>query len=310
MSEGARVLVVGELNPDLVLSGAREAPAPGKEILAQDFTMTLGSASAIAAAGLARLGARVTFVGKVGADAWGEFCLAELAGRGVDVGRCLRDPAVKTGVTVSISGPRDRALVTYPGAIAALGGADVAEVSFEGFDHLHVSSYFLQTGLRPALPALLARARRAGLGTSLDPGHDPDERWEPALPALLAEVDVFLPNEVELAALAGVADPAQGLRRLDNGHTVVVVKRGAAGAMAIQRGELLAAPAFPVTPVDTTGAGDSFNAGFLHAWLARRPLPECLRFGAACGALSTLGPGGTGSQPDAGEVAAFLRGQR
>jgi sugar/nucleoside kinase (ribokinase family) len=304
---GKGILVVGEINVDLVLSGARAAVTPGKETLVDDFNMALGSASAIAAAGLARLGERVAFLGKVGIDPWGDFCLRELGRAGVDTSRCHRDPACKTGVTVSISSPRDRALVTYLGAIAALTGADCDGVDLEAFDHLHVSSYFLQAGLRPGCRALLARARAAGLSTSLDPGFDPEERWGADLRETLCEVDVFFPNEVELAALTGVADPGEALRRLDNGHTRTVAKLGSAGCMILERGSILAVPAFNVQPVDTTGAGDSFNAGFLHAWLEGRPIGACLRYASACGALSTLRPGGTGGQPDAREVELFLR---
>jgi sugar/nucleoside kinase (ribokinase family) len=301
------VLVVGEINVDLVLTGMSAFPVPGREVLAQDFTMALGSASAIAAVGLARLGETVWFVGKVGADPWGDFCLSALGGTGVDVRRCVRDPALKTGVTVSISSAADRALCTYLGAIAALGADDVEALDLTGARHLHVSSYFLQTGLRPACRALFARAHAAGLTTSLDPGFDPHERWGRDLIDTLSEVDVFFPNETELAAIAGTDDPAVGLRRLDNGRTRVVAKLGARGCMTLEGGEVLARPAFPVRPVDTTGAGDSFNAGFLHAWLNGRPLPECLRWAAACGALSTLAAGGTASQADAAAVEAFLR---
>jgi sugar/nucleoside kinase (ribokinase family) len=132
--------------------------------------------------------------------------------------------------------------------------------------------------------------------TSLDPGFDPSETWDGGLRETLAEVDVFFPNEVELSGLAGARDPLECLRRLDNGRTQVIGKLGAAGCLALDRGQPLSVPAFPVPVVDTTGAGDSFNSGFLHAWLERRPLAEALRFGAACGALSTRGLGGTGSQ--------------
>jgi sugar/nucleoside kinase (ribokinase family) len=153
---------------------------------------------------------------------------------------------------------------------------------------------------------VFARARRAGLTTSLDPGFDPSERWGSDLLDVLQEVDVFLPNEVELAALSGLTDPEPALARLDNGRTRIVAKLGARGCMTRDRGRTLVAPALAVTPVDTTGAGDSFNAGFLHAWLDGRELQECLRWGAACGSLSTRGVGGWERQADAREVEALL----
>jgi sugar/nucleoside kinase (ribokinase family) len=121
-------------------------------------------------------------------------------------------------------------------------------------------------------------------------------------------VDVFFPNEVELRGLSRCDDPAEGLKRLDNGHTLVVGKLGADGAMVLDGGRPIHVPAFKVTPLDTTGAGDSFNSGFLHAWLRTAPLRDCLRLGSACGALSTRGLGGTARQPTLEEAEALMRG--
>ena len=301
-----RVLVVGEINLDLILSNYQAFPALGREVLVEDVVSTLGSASAIFAVGLARLGTPVAFLGKVGADQAGEQCLQAMRAGGVDVSRVIKDAALKTGLTVSITSARERALVSYLGAIAALTGADVPDSAFSGFDHLHVSSYFLQQGLRPAIASLFARARERGLTTSLDPGFDPSERWEADLRQALRSVDVFFPNEVELCALGGEAQPLDALQRLQNGRTLIVAKLGGAGCAAHEGAALVSVPAFPVETVDTTGAGDSFDAGFVHAWLQGKPLRECLRWGAACGALSTRGLGGTARQADRAEVEALL----
>jgi sugar/nucleoside kinase (ribokinase family) len=301
-----KVLVIGELNVDLILSGCHALPEPGKEILAERFQATLGSASAICAVGLARLGTPVAFVGKIGADDWGAFCLRALRAAGIDVSRVVEDPALETGVTVALSTPADRALVTFLGSVRALTGTDIAGNVLAGFDHLHVSSYFLQQGLRPHVKHLFAGAHRRGLTTSLDPGFDPDERWGADLVDALAEADLFLPNEVELRAVTGCSDPAAAVRALGAGRTRVVAKLGAQGAMTLEAGELVHVPALPVTPIDTTGAGDSFNAGFLHGWLAGRSLRAALQLGAACGALSTLGVGGTARQPSLVQAEAFL----
>jgi sugar/nucleoside kinase (ribokinase family) len=301
-----RALCAGEINVDLVLQGYTAFPVPGKEVLVQDFAMVLGSATAIMAMGLARLGTPVAFVGRVGDDVWGRYCLEELAGRGIDLSRVIRGGGLKTGVTVSITHPADRALVTYLGAISALTGADVPDTTMTGLDHLHTSSFFFQDGLRPDLPDLFARAHRAGLTTSLDTGFDPSGRWDGGLQATLLETDLFFPNEVELAAITGCDSPEAGLRALENGRTRVVAKLGRDGTMALDGGRVIHVPAYPVEPIDTTGAGDSFNAGFLHRWLDGAPLVECLRLGAACGALSTLGLGGTAAQPTLTEAEALV----
>ncbi|HUJ74068.1 MAG TPA: sugar kinase, partial [bacterium] len=281
------ILIVGELNPDLILAGYHSFPRLGQEVLVDDLTLALGSASAIAAVGLARLGNPVRFATLIGCDQWGDFCRGVLERAGIEVAWVKQDPGVKTGLTASITSAKDRALVTYLGAIAAFRAEDVDRAALEGCGHLHVSSYFLQSGLRAGCRGLMEEAHARGLTTSLDPGFDPDEQWDGGLRETLRAVDVFFPNEVELRGLGGADDPEECLRRLENGRTLVVGKLGAAGCMALEGGKQIYVPAFPVQPVDTTGAGDSFNAGFLHAWLRKRPLEQALRFGAACGALST-----------------------
>jgi sugar/nucleoside kinase (ribokinase family) len=309
-SGGKRVLVAGEINVDLILQGYQSFPVPGKEIVVDDFVMTLGSASAICAMGLARLGAPVAFLGVVGDDPWGAYCVQTMRAAGIDVSRVAVHSTVKTGVTVSLTtAHRDRALISYLGSIAALEGAAIADEAFRSFDHLHMSSYFLQKKLRPSCASVFRRARAAGLTTSLDPGFDPSERWGADLKDTLREVDLFFPNEVELRGITGTDDVREGLRRLENGRTRTIAKLGPRGAAALVDDALLEVAAFPVEPVDTTGAGDSFDAGFLFAWLLGRPLPECLRWGAACGSLSTRGSGGTGYQAHRVEAERLLSGQ-
>ena len=291
-----RFLVAGELNLDLILQNYLSFPALGQETLVEDITLTLGSSGAICAAGLAKLGNAVSFTGKLGCDSWGDACLEFLAKLGVESSRVIRDAGVKTGITVSITSPRDRAMVTYLGAMEAMRADEIAARGWDGFDHLHVSSIFLQRALRPDLKHLMAQAHAHGLTTSIDPGFDPREKWGRDVIDTLTEVDVFLPNEGELAGIAGSSDPGPGLRALDNGRTLTVAKLGRKGCAVLERGELVSVAAIPVETVDTTGAGDSFNAGFLHAWLRKVPLRDALRFAAACGAISTLGSGGTTAQ--------------
>jgi sugar/nucleoside kinase (ribokinase family) len=301
-----RILVAGEINVDLVFKGCRTLPEPGREVLADDFVMTPGSSSMICAMGLARLGDPVAFHGKLGADSWGDFCLGALRGAGIDTATLRPDPALRTGITASLSTPQDRALVTFAGAIGALRESDVTDAMLAQADHLHVSSYYLQRGLRPDCRALCARARAAGCTISLDPGFDPERLWGLDLVDVLREVDVFLPNEEELLAITGTRELGRALHALGNGRTRTVVKRGRAGCATLHEGRLLEVPAFAVAAVDSTGAGDSFDAGFLHAWLRGWPLHECLRWGSACGSLSTRAVGGTPGQADAGEVQALL----
>lgn len=301
-----KILIAGELNVDLVLQNPQSFPASGRETLVENISLTLGSSSAICAAALTKLEEQVTFIGKIGCDAWGDLCLSSLRAFDIDCSLVICDKSLKTGITVSITSAKDRALITYLGSSAALAVSDIADSSLEAHRHLHVSSFFLQRGLRPGLKSLLARAHRHGLTTSVDPGFDPDERWGPDLIDILDEVDVFLPNETELAGISGEHDRTKAVRSLDNGRTTIVAKLGRDGCMAIRDREIITVPAFSVDPVDTTGAGDTFNAGFLHAWLRGESLRDAMTFGAACGALSTLGLGGTSNQPTIQEAQDFM----
>lgn len=305
---GNRVLVVGELNVDLIVSGMAALPALGKEILASGFHQVLGSSSAICAAGLARLGLQVDFLGKVGTDTYGDFSTGQLRALGVGADHVIHDGSAQTGVTVSLAYPDDRALITYMGCIPDLRLDDVDVSILPGYRHLHVGSYFLQRGLQPGLAELFRQARRAGLTVSLDVGFDPYEEWgDDSLMAVLRLVDVFLPNEVEARYIARVDDTETALRKLANYARLVVVKCGASGAMSLRDGQIVHSPAFRVDVKDTTGAGDSFNAGFIHAHVFQGlPLEEAMRFANGCGAISTTGFGGTAAQPTLEEVLAFL----
>jgi len=163
------------------------------------------------------------------------------------------DDGLRTGVTVAMSWNVDRALLTWPGAIAELAADDVSDAALAGAQHLHVSSYYLQTKLRPQLGELFARARAAGLTTSLDPGSDPEQRWGRELIEVLRHVDVFLPNQSEASAITGTDTPEDALRALDNGSTRLVVKAGSRGALMLDHGKSLSAAGYSTQAVDTTG---------------------------------------------------------
>lgn len=301
------VVVIGELNVDAVATGLAREPQLGLEIIAEDFQMTLGSASAIFASGVAKLGHEVTFVSKVGRDEFGDFCLEALRANAVPTRHVLRDPAEKTGVTLALSTRKDRALVTYLGAISSLTYRDVRTSLLRGKRHLHLTSYFLQEGLRPSFARLFREAHAAGLTTSFDPNSDPTSKWGAEVWEVLAQTDIFFLNRDEARQLTRSRDTRAALKALGARVPCVVIKLGAKGAVAIKDGAVVSAPGFKVDTLDTTGAGDTFAAGFVSAHLEGLSFEECLRRGNACGALSTLKAGGTANQPDRETLARFLR---
>lgn len=307
--EGRSTLVIGELNVDLIAAGLASAPQLGREVEAKRFEMVLGSASAIFAAGLRRLGHPVGFVGKIGDDFYGHYCRAQLAKLGVDTDWVRTTPGAVTGVTLCLSTRRDRAQVTFPGAIAELSLSDVPFDAFDGFGHLHLSCFALQKRLRPAFSRLLASAKRHGLSTSFDPNSSLQGELRKHALRLLPHVDVVFLNEREASELSGKSSPIAAARELSRRAACAVVKLGSKGAVLARADEVTRVSGRKVRAVDTTGAGDSFAAGFISAFLAGESDAVCLKRGNACGALSTREVGGTAAQPNQKELGQFLRAE-
>jgi sugar/nucleoside kinase (ribokinase family) len=227
--------------------------------------------------------------------------LDALRSRRVDTSNVIIDPNQTTGFTVMLNRVTDRAMLTYLGAINALTADQISDDLLAQARHLHIASYFLQTRLQPDIPALFRRARVFDLTTSLDTNWDPSEQWI-GVHDLLPLVDVFLPNENEACALAKMDSVADSVRVLGANSKIVAVKMGAEGGLAVEGATLVQAPAIPVTVVDTVGAGDTFDAGFIYGFLAGWPLEKSLRLGIACGSLSTQKPGGLEGQPTLSEA--------
>jgi sugar/nucleoside kinase (ribokinase family) len=304
------LLVVGDVNPDVVVTDADPRPVFGQaERGVEAIRLTIGGSSAIAACAAARLGLRVALVGAVGDDPLGDLTLDAIAARGVDVSACRRIRGRPTGATVVLAGPVDRAILTATGAIVDLSAADVPADLLARARHVHVGSFFLQPTLAAGIPELFRAARAAGATTSLDPNFDPSGRWDGGFAGAASEASLLLPNATEARALAGRADVEGAAAALaaSGGARTVAVKLGADGALGVGPEEGVSrVPAPAVEVVDTIGAGDAFDAGFLVAWLEGRPVRDCLRLGVACGALSTRAVGGVDGQPTRDEAEALV----
>ncbi|HUM26514.1 MAG TPA: carbohydrate kinase family protein, partial [Anaerolineales bacterium] len=171
--------------------------------------------------------------------------------------------------------------------------------------HLHVASYFLQTKLQPDLPALFQRAHALGLTTSLDTNYDPSEKWI-GFDDLLSKTDVFLPNKTEALSITQSANVVSASEQLAQTCKLAAIKLGAEGAIACNGEEVIRSNSISVNVVDTVGAGDTFDAGFVFGYLNDWPLQKSLRLACVCGALSTQRAGGTEGQPTLQEALAFL----
>ncbi|HVW78010.1 MAG TPA: carbohydrate kinase family protein [Alloacidobacterium sp.] len=301
------ITIAGEINLDLILYGLPQQMPVERELLASGFEATLGSSSAILAHNLAVLGSRVGFITRVGPDELGRVALERLKDSGANLERVIFDAKTPTGVTVLLPHGKERHIFTYLGTIQELTIADLDLDYLKASRHFHLSSLFLQRKLAPDVPELFRELKRAGLTLSLDTNDDPDDTWSGALDEVLDLIDVLLPNETELCRIAHKDTTEKALDALASRVPCVAVKCGARGSFVLSGGKRFEAPPVNVTPVDTIGAGDSYNAGFLSAWVRGLPLETCARAGNITGALSTLRSGGTEAFRDRELVAAFLQ---
>ena len=302
------VTIAGELNLDLILYGLPEQLAPERELLADRMMLTLGSSSAILAHNLSTLGSAVGFQSRIGDDPLGGIALARLVEGGVDAGKVRRvATSTTTGLTVILHHGAWRNILTYLGTICELNWDDLDLDYLADSRHFHLSSYYMQHALLPRMGELFGYLKGKGLTTSLDTNDDPDDRWSDDLKAVLRHVDVFLPNEREACKIARTDDLETAIKNLADLVPLVVVKLGPKGALAQRGTERIVVASQKVEPIDTVGAGDSFDAGFLHQYVQGASVETCLASGNRAGALSTTRPGGTEAFRDARHREQFLR---
>ena len=301
------VTIAGELNLDLILYGLPNDLLPERELIASSMALTLGASSAIVAHNLAALGNRVGFVSRIGNDSLGASALDRLSAAGVDVSRVRRSTDnTGSGLTVILHHGSWRNILTYLGTISQLSYEDLDFDYLCSAQHFHLSSFYLQTALRPRVGELFKRLKAAGLTISMDTNDDPDDRWD-GLRDVLPYVDVLLPNERETLKIAGAQDLNTALARLAETVPLIVVKLGPEGAIAQRGKDQFRGIPVRVNAVDTIGAGDSFDAGFITQYVRGADLEVCLSWGNLAGALSTTKPGGTESFRDTAHREQFFR---
>ncbi len=294
MNKKFDILVVGELNVDLILNNIAGHPDIGKEILADDMALTLGSSSAIFASNISTLGTSVAFLGNIGHDQFGDLILDSLKSKKVNTNYINRLSTHQTGATIVLNYGEDRAMITHPGAMNELTISDISEQQLCSAKHLHVSSIFLQPGLLKDIHKLFAKAKVCGMTTSLDIQWDPEEKWDVDFEKILAFVDVFLPNEKEIMAITNTNDIENAIAKLKPFAKTIVVKMGSKGSRAYHENKMIeAAPFLNTEVIDAIGAGDSFNSGFISQFIRNSPLAKCLDYGNIMGAINTTASGGT-----------------
>jgi len=287
------VLCAADLCVDVILQ-SRNRPRFGQvEQLIDQYTIELGGSATIFASQFARLGGATGILGVIGQDLFGRFIQQQLGCLNLDISRVKLNPDITTGAGFAIVDGDDRAILTYPGTIDALGPADLTVNLFAVCRHWHIASYFLLNRLRPHWPSWLMGIKKAGVTTSLDPNWSIDGDWS-EVRGLLPLIDVFFANENEATAIAGCTSADAAGRILARQGPLVVIKLGARGSMAFLGEQSWSAPAAysAIRVVDTIGAGDCFDAGFIRAWQLGRPVQDCLQLASRCARASLCAPGG------------------
>ena len=289
------IIALGELNVDLILNQIEGEPEVGKEKFAKQMTLTLGSSTAIFAANAAALGAKVAFCGMIGDDSFGDLVESSLKAKGVDTQFLIRQNKYATGATICMSYDEDRANLTYQGAMDYMSLDDIDPEVFKQAKHIHISSIFMQSGVKRDLKKILELCKQNGVTTSLDSQWDPAEQWDINLQEILPLVTVFMPNETELKFLTRSANLDEAIEKIRPFVNAAVIKCGSKGSILMRKGEpdRKQEALLNKNVVDCIGAGDSFNSGFITRLAAGDPLDRCQEYGNMTGAVNTTAAGGT-----------------
>ncbi|MCZ7887254.1 MULTISPECIES: carbohydrate kinase family protein [Agrobacterium] len=286
-TEKTAVISVGRIYCDLIFTGLDELPVLGRELFARDMEIAAGGGAFIAAAHFAHIGRPVALLARLGTDTFSRDIGEKMARSGVDLQFLEHSADAGPQVTVATVVGQDRAFLTRRAGAAQPSTLDAA-FAWENARHLHIAEF----ATLHEMPDLVSRAKASGLSVSLDPSWDASLIYDKGLLQACAGVDVFLPNLEEAEAITGHSDPEIAIRALSEAFPVVALKGGAQGAWVSSQRGLRHVAAQKVPVIDTTGAGDAFNAGFLDAWLEGQDEQRCLKAGVAAGSLAVQAAGG------------------
>lgn len=286
------IIMPGYLFCDLIFQGLPDLPKLGEEIFSQSLHISPGGVF-ITAVAMKRLGMRVGLIADLGDDIFSDFIRLKLRNENIPDTLLRIHPKPMPTITAALSFPSDRAFVTYMAELDKIGPFLGDALSTCSAKHLHLP------GLKEAFASkeLILEAKHRGLTISLDCQWHPDLMEHPDIWDIISEAQVFLPNEKEATFLTKTNSPEAALSQLRKKVHSAVIKLGPKGAIGFDKDcENIKVPALNVNVVDTTGAGDSFNAGFLLAYLNKLPFKESLAYGNVCGSLS-VSKAGSGTVP-------------
>lgn len=298
-------IVIGDANIDLVVAGCEEIPGPGQEVFVPNMTLHVGGGAALFSLALAKLGLKIAFNGILGEDGFGQFVRNQFSLYGIDTRYIRSSRKNNTGISIAINPEKDRSFITYAGTNSEISLKELDMDSVSSGRHVHLTGYRGSYNHREYVD-MTRKIRALGLTTSLDVGWDDTGEWYDGIFELMGEVDVFFMNEVEAMNYTGRSSTEDCLRELSRHSRHIVLKLGSKGAVAAVGGTTTYRSGFPVTVKDTTGAGDSFNAGYIYGFLSGQDTEQCLLYANACGAMSVSQYGGNTGTPDGPALERFV----
>lgn len=304
------VFVYGDVNADIIIPGVNDFPPSGQESVVKTMDTCVGGGAALFALGLGKLGLSPVFQGVVGDDCYGKYILEEFKKNHVDHSLLTISEAEKTGISLSFTNTEDRSFLTYRGTNEKLDLDYVYFRSVKEARHIHITSYG-GTKNHDKYLKLLRRVRAEGnITVSFDVGWDDTGEWNPGIYELFPYIDILFMNETEALHYGRKKSAKEAAKDFAKHCSLSVVKLGKEGALAVREDELVRVDSYQVKALDSTGAGDSFNAGFIYGFLKGCSVTDCLNYGNACGALSVTSYGGNTSFPSEQELHQFIREQK
>ncbi|MBR0464407.1 MAG: carbohydrate kinase family protein [Clostridia bacterium] len=304
------VYVYGDVNIDLVVPGVEALPEPGTEVDVGQMETFVGGGAALFTLGLAKLGVRTAFQGSVGRDMYGSYIRSLFRSLNIDDGLLQDSAEKKTGISISFTNEKDRCFLTYRGTNEGLSLSRMDLTQLVKARHVHITGYEGATNHDEYLNVIRRIHEIGDVSVSFDVGWDMTGAWYKGIFDLLPFIDVLFMNETECLHYTRCDDVLTGARLLDQYAKMAVIKLGSKGSLAVRDGQVFRAGSYRVQAVDTTGAGDSFNAGFIYAYLNGYPIDVSLRCANACGALSVTALGGNTAFPRLDELNAFMNEQK
>ena len=291
------VYVYGDVNIDLVVPGVESLPPFGSEVDVPVMETFVGGGAALFTLGLAKLGLTPVFQGSIGKDMYGAYIRGLFRELGVDDSLLLDSDTKKTGISISFTTQKDRCFLTYRGTNEGLSlkHMDLSKLPYA--KHVHVTGYEGLSNHDEYLSVLKKIHEMGDVTVSFDVGWDTTGVWYEGIFDLLPMIDVLFMNETECQHYTRCESIEEGARKLAEKAGMAVIKLGKKGALAVKDGEVFVAPTYKIKVMDTTGAGDSFNAGFVYGFVRGLSVEECLKRGNGCGSLSATMLGGNTGFP-------------